>query len=71
MQNNCSAYGALLERGRVLSVSEDGAAVESLERGNVTSPPLAFPESLALAPGDTVYFCLFDDGDGLILEKAR
>lgn len=62
-------YGARIERGRVQSVSKEGARIASIDRDGVQTPPLKALSSLPLAEGDFVYFFLFDDGRGRVLDR--
>lgn len=62
-------YGAILERGKVLSVTPEGARIQSLSREGVRTPPLPFLPGVTAEAGERVYFFLFDDGAGMILGK--
>lgn len=68
METN-KAYGAMIERGRIISREDTGYIIESYSRKGVTSPPITPIDSSAYAVGDRVYFFLFDDGKGAILAK--
>lgn len=58
-------YGARIERGKVVSETEEGFVVESLDRDGVVSPPILTMDEIEV--GDRVLFTLFDDGTGYIL----
>lgn len=59
-------YGAIVERGTVIRATEEGLfVVESWDREGVITLPMSAPEGVA--PGDSVLFCEFADGQGAIL----
>lgn len=62
-------YGAVIERGRVISAKDGKAIVETLERRGIVSLELRAMDGESLAVGDHVYFFLFSDGHGCILGK--
>lgn len=64
------SYGAMIERGRVLSTAAEGYTVASLDREGIESPPLSPIDGQSYTVGDTVYFFLFRDGTGKILCEA-
>lgn len=61
------SYGAPVERGRVLRVSDGRAVVESVDRDGLITPPIMILAGLTVSDGDTVFFCAFEDGTGLVL----
>lgn len=63
-------YGAIIERGEILSVTDSGYTVASLDREGIESPPIFPTDERSYTVGDTVYFFLFRDGTGRILCKA-
>ena len=60
-------YGARVERGIILLVTEHGHVVASLDRNGITTPPIQSVDGTAYSVGDIVYFFLFNDGSGKIL----
>lgn len=69
---NEEMYGACIERGRIKTAEGGRYRVESITRAGITTPPLKplFPER-GYEVNDLVYFFLFTDGDGMILEKMQ
>ena len=63
---NDNKYGAVIERGKVVSASGGGYVIKSLTRDGITTLPLA--SAKAHAVGETVYYCMFGDGAGKILD---
>ncbi len=63
-------YGAIIERGKVLTVKVEGYTVASLDREGIESPPIFPMDGRSYTVGDTVYYFLFRDGTGRILCKA-
>lgn len=59
----------MVERGRVIEVSERGARVESFTRVGIVAPPLSALTGEMVELGDFVYFFLFEDGTGMILGR--
>lgn len=65
-------YGARVERGKILKITEQKYVVASLSRSGITTPPIPAMDAQAeYAAGDTVYFILFEDGHGCVLAKAE
>ena len=64
-------YGAVLERGRVTEVQEDRYRIVSLDRRGITTPPLPALQGTQVQAGDTVLFCMFDDGSGMVIAAMR
>lgn len=65
-------YGARVERGRILKITEQKYVVASLSRSGITTPPIPAMDAQAeYAAGDTVYFILFGDGHGCVMAKAE
>ena len=65
------AYGALIERGVILSAEADGYRVESFARDGVITPPIPAINDTEYTVGDRVYFFLFDDGRGSVLMDIK
>ena len=63
-------YGAIIERGRILTAASDGYTVASLDRDGIESPKIKGIDNTAYTVGDTVYFFLFRDGTGRIICKV-
>lgn len=62
-------YGTTVERGRAVRQTEDGRwIVESIDRDGVNTLPLR--AACGIETGDTVVFCEFADGEGLILGRV-
>lgn len=61
-------YGAVIERGKIVSASGGGYVVKSLTRDGITTLPLAAAGTHTV--GETVYYCMFDDGEGKILDSG-
>lgn len=64
-KNPAPQAGAMIERGIVRAAADGRYTVESLDRPGVVTPPLGALGTHAA--GGRVYFCLFDDGCGLVL----
>lgn len=63
--------GAFIERGTILSASNDGYTVKSFDRDGIITPPIKpISTDTKYTVGDTVYFFLFRDGTGKILCAA-
>ena len=60
-------YGAPVERGRVLEVQDGKATVASYDRDGLVTKPL--PMRCAAEKGDAVFYCEFEDGSGMVLER--
>ena len=58
---------ALIERGTILSVAEDGYTVASADRPGITTPILKALNGGVYDVNAAVYFFVFDDGDGGII----
>ena len=63
-------YGAVIERGKVISPEGGGYRVESLSRPGIKTLPLQALHGEIFAPGDLVYFFMFSDGKGAIISPA-
>ena len=59
--------GAMIERGEVIGVGEEGYTVRSFTRYSITTPELKPIDYSVYSVGDIVYYFLFPDGDGAIL----
>lgn len=62
-------HGAALERGRVTKIENGKYRVESLDRPGLKSTAMKVFSGETLTEGDSVFFYLFADGDGIILCK--
>ena len=60
-------YGAVIERGKVISAGEKGYTVASLDRPGIEAPEIKTIDGSTYTVGDTVYFFLFLDGTGRII----
>lgn len=60
-------YGAVIERGTVISAGEKGYAVASLDRPGIESLEIEAIDGNTYTAGDVVYFFLFHDGTGRII----
>lgn len=58
---------ALIERGTILRVAEDGYTVASTDRPGITTPTLKALNGGVYDVNAAVYFFVFDDGDGGII----
>lgn len=65
--NNTVIPGAAIERGKIMSVTENGYTVSSFDRNGIETPPITAIDDSTYAAGDTVYFFVFSDGTGKIL----
>ena len=57
----------MVERGKILMVTEDGYIVASLDRDGIVTPPIKPTDDAEYAVGDLVYFLIFSDGTGKVL----
>lgn len=60
-------YGAPIERGTVLNANNQRPTVESIDRPGAITGPLQVLQGMTVSSGDTVFYCAFDDGSGLVL----
>lgn len=60
-------YGAAIERGKVVGLENGRYIVESLTREGIITPPMEAMDGQTYQAGDTVYFFMFDDGQGRIV----
>ena len=60
-------YGAVIERGKVLSAGENGYTVASLDRPGIEAPEIKAIDKSTYTVGSMVYFFLFADGTGRII----
>ena len=66
---NNPMYGAIIERG-IVSEAQNGAyTVVSCDRPGVVTPPLKTINSTTLYADDRVFFFMFKDGSGRIIDK--
>lgn len=63
-------YGAAIERGRVMQITDEGVRIASFCREGIVTPPLPVFRDVTISVDDTVYFFLFEDGAGMILAQA-
>ena len=59
--------GAVIERGIIADVTEDGYLVASFDRDGIISPPIKSIGGTEYEKADLFYFFLFRDGTGKIL----
>ncbi len=59
--------GACIERGKILTATEAGYTVQSLDRDGIMTPPIQPTDDSTYTVDDMVYFFLFRDGTGKIL----
>ena len=65
-KENNPLYGAIIERGVILTEESGAYTVQSFDRENVVTPPItALSDSYDV--GNRVFFFLFNDGSGRIL----
>lgn len=62
-----NGYGAAIERGVVLEVSEAGYRVKSTTRDGIITPEIPAVNASTFAVGDKVFFFLFEDGSGGVI----
>jgi hypothetical protein len=60
---------ASIERGEILSASDGGYTITSLDREGIETPPLKPINDATYATGEKVYFFYFKDGTGRIICK--
>jgi len=58
---------ALIERGIILCVADDGYTIASTDRPGITTPILKALNGSVYDVNTAVYFFVFDDGDGGII----
>ena len=68
-KENTLRYGAQIERGVIRSIEAGGCIVESIDRPGIISP--AIGDAAGRQAGEQVYFYLFDDGTGRIIDPAK
>ena len=59
--------GGIIERGKVISVSQEGYAIASMDRDGIETPPLKPIDNRTYTEGASVIFIFFKDGTGKIL----
>ena len=62
------SYGAVMERGVILRAEDGAYIVQSYSRDGVTTPKIRALGGKTYAERDWVFFFLFDDGTGRILD---
>lgn len=67
MKHERDNYGAQIERGKIVSVSGGKCVIKSLTRDGITTPAMTVAGTHAV--GDTVYYFMFGDGEGRIIEN--
>ena len=62
-------YGAVIERGVVVSVSDDDYThiIKSFDRDGVITPPMKSIDGTIYDADDRVFFFMFNDGSGRII----
>lgn len=65
-----ACYGASVERGVVIDITDDGYVVRSADRDQVTTLPMKSLKDSHYTVGDAVYFFMFDDGNGMIVASV-
>lgn len=60
-------HGAVIERGKIVSVSNGAYVVESVDRDGITALPSTPIDLETFSVGDLVYFFVHDDGTGRII----
>lgn len=68
-KNTEKDYGARIERGRVTEVDDGKYRVASFCREGIITPEIFAIPGVIAKKNDLVLFCLFPDGDGMILAK--
>lgn len=68
MNQDNNSYGAKIERGIVTHADEDGYIVQSYDRSGLVTPKIKSIHQHQYDAGDRVYFFLFDDGCGRIID---
>lgn len=63
--------GAIVERGKVKAVKDDGYEVESIDRYGIETSKVYPIDNSTYQVGDYVYFFAFRDGTGGILSKVK
>ena len=59
--------GAVIERGKILSVTANGYTIASFDRNGIETPPIKAVGDTTYTVGAMVYFFMFPDGTGKIL----
>lgn len=59
--------GAVIERGKITTATDEGYTVASFDRDGIVTPPIQPIHDTSYTEGDKVYFFLFPDGTGKIL----
>ena len=61
-------YGALIERGEVLTDEDGMYTVKSFDRDGVVTPPIPAVYNVIPDVGNRVFFFMFNDGSGRIID---
>lgn len=61
-------YGAVIERGVILTADGGTYTVKSYSRDGITTPKIRAIGDKTYACGQWVFFFLFDDGTGRVLD---
>lgn len=69
-KQECPPAGALVERGRIAQIANDGYRVENLDRRGLTSRAVEAMDNTEYAVDDIVLFVMYRDGTGKILCRA-
>lgn len=60
----------IIERGKILEVKETGYIIASYDRDGIITPPLrALDDNKSYSEGDMVYYFIFRDGSGRVIER--
>ena len=62
------SYGAVIERGVILTADVGAYTVKSYSRDGVTTPKIRAIGDKTYSVGQWVFFFLFDDGTGRVLD---
>ena len=69
-QDKTPASHGMIERGRIMEVTEEGYRVTSYDRDGIITPPIQVAGGDAVfTEGDRVYYFVFPDGTGKIICK--
>lgn len=71
MEERLAESFAKIERGKVIAAGESGYTVESFGRAGLVTPPIPAMWTGTYTVGQKVYFCLFDDGHGMVIGKLE
>lgn len=66
---NAPLFGALIERGEVLTAEDAAYTVKSYDRDGVVTPPIPAIDNVNPDVGNRVFFFMFNDGSGRIIAR--